>query len=107
MAQLLGVVKLGMDVMSIVTFAQFIEEEAIQACQLGVFMALRARNYKAARQALLTTEETLLPHLKDMNTIAGWLAPYSQRSFEDFIIATEASIAAQWMLVEQAAKGKG
>ena len=79
-------------VMEAVTFIQFIEEEAIQACQLGCYLALRQKNYKAAARAIITTRSTLLYHLKAVNECVGWLAPYSKGAFQDFITATEATL---------------
>lgn len=85
---LLGVVKL----MEAVTFVQFIQEEAIQSCQLSCFLALRQKNYKAVGWAIQTTRTTLLYHLKIVNDICGWMAPYSKGAFQDFITATEMSL---------------
>jgi hypothetical protein len=78
--------------MEAVTFVQFIHEEALQACGLACFMALRAKNYKAASWAIQTMRTPLLEHLKNQNSIAGWLAPYSKGCFEDYITATELQI---------------
>ena len=81
-----------MDVMSAVTFIQFIEEEAIQACQLGCYLALRYRAFKAASWSITTTRGTLLPHLKAINDHIGWLAPYSKGAFADFVTAVETNL---------------
>jgi len=78
--------------MEAVTFVQFIQEEAIQCCNLGAFLALRARNYKAASWAIQTLRGELLPHLQQVNDICGWLAPYSKGAFQDFITAVEMQI---------------
>ena len=79
-------------VMEAITFIQFIEEEAIQACQLGCFLALRQKNYKAAAWAIQTTRGTLLAHLKIVNVLLGPYAPYSKGAFADFIIAVELNL---------------
>lgn len=92
------------EVMSAVTFIQFIEEEAIQACMLGAFLALKAKNYKAANTALQVTNGTLLLHLKLINGSLGWLAPYSKGCFQDYITATETSLAVYQQLFIQAQK---
>jgi hypothetical protein len=76
-------------VMESVTFIQFIQEEAIQACGLSIFMALRAKRYHEASLALDTLEGTLLYHLRLVNQAVGALAPYSKGAFGDFILATE------------------
>ena len=93
MAWVMPVLDKVMFVMEAVTFIQFIQEEAIQSCQLGAFLALRQRNYKAVSWAITTTRGTLLAHLKAVNEIVGWLAPYSKGAFQDFILATETSLA--------------
>ena len=74
-------------VMEAVTFIQFIQEEAIQSCALGAFLAIRQRRYSAAKQAIDTIENTLLYHLELVNDGVGWLAPYSKGAFIDFITA--------------------
>jgi len=79
-------------VMEAVTFIQFIEEEAIQACQLGTYMAFRQKRYKAAARSMQVTRSTLLYHLKAVNEIVGFLAPYSMGAFQDFVTATESTL---------------
>ncbi len=80
------------NVMEVVTFIQFIEEEAIQSASLGVFLAIRGKSYRGAVLGMGLLRSTLIPHLKDINTYAGWLAPYSKGCFEDFILATETNL---------------
>lgn len=78
--------------MEAVTFCQFIEEEALQACGLSCFMALRSKNWKAASWAMQTMRTPLLEHLMNLNSVAGWLAPYSKGCFEDFITAVQVQL---------------
>jgi hypothetical protein len=92
------------EVMSAVTFIQFIEEESIQACMLGSFLALKAKNYKAANIAIQRTQGTLLLHLKLINESMGWLAPYSKGCFQDYVIATETLLEVYYQLFIQAQK---
>jgi hypothetical protein len=92
------------EVMSAVTFIQFIEEESIQACMLGSFLALKAKNYKAANLAIQRTRGTLLLHLSLINQSLGWLAPYSKGCFQDYITATETLLEVYDMLFIQAQK---
>lgn len=92
MAWIMPVLGGVMDVMSAVTFIQFIEEEAIQACQLGAYMAFRQKRYRAAGLAMQVTRSQLLYHLKAINEIVGFMAPYSKGAFQDFITATETTL---------------
>ena len=92
MAWVLPVIAGVQTVMEAVTFIQFIQEEAIQSCQLSCFLALRQKNYKAVGWAIQTTRGTLLMHLIAVNSALGWLAPYSKPAFQDFITATEMSL---------------
>lgn len=92
MAWIMPVLGGVLDVMSAITFIQFIEEEAIQACQLGAYMAFREKRYKAAARAMQVTRNELLYHLKMINEIVGTLAPYSYGAFHDFITATETTL---------------
>ena len=92
MAWLLPVLAGVANVMEIVTFIQFIEEEAIQSASLGVFLALRGKSYRGASLGITLLRGELLPHLKDINEYAGWLAPYSKGCFGDFIKATETNL---------------
>jgi hypothetical protein len=91
-------------VMQAVTFIQFIQEEAIQSCALSIFLAIRQRQYSTANLALYTLENVLLYHLKTVNDIVGWLAPYSKGAFQDFITATETSIETYKQLLAAAPK---
>jgi len=92
MAFLLPILKGIANVMEIVTFIQFIEEEAIQSASLGVFLAIRAKSYRGASLGITLLRGTLIPHLKDCNDLVGWMAPYSQWCFADFILATETNL---------------
>jgi hypothetical protein len=80
------------NLMETITFVQFIEEEAIQSAALGVFLAIRQKNNRAAGRGINLLEYTLVPHLREYNDYAGWIALYSKFCFEDFIAATEANI---------------
>ncbi|GAH64409.1 unnamed protein product [marine sediment metagenome] len=48
MAAILPIIMGIANVMEIVTFIQFIEEEAIQSAALGVFLAIRGKSYRGA-----------------------------------------------------------
>ncbi|GAI82431.1 unnamed protein product, partial [marine sediment metagenome] len=76
----------------IVTFIQFIEEEAIQSAALGVFLAIRGKSYRGASLGITLLRGTLIPHLKELNTGVGWMAPYSEGCFADFLLATETNL---------------
>jgi len=106
MAWVFPVLKGVLEVMSIVTFIQFIEEEAIQSCQLGTYMAFRQKRYKAAARSMIVTRSTLLYHLKMVNYALGIYAPYSYFAFKDFITATESTLETYedllWGAVEEA-----
>jgi len=80
------------NVMEVITFIQFIEEEAIQSASLGVFLAIRGKSYRGASLGMSLLRGTLIPHLKDINLAVGWMAPYSQGCFADFILATETNL---------------
>ena len=80
------------NVMEVVTFIQFIEEEAIQGASLGVFLALRSKSYRGASLGITLLRGQLIPHLKDCNDAVGWIAPYSKWCFSDFILATETNL---------------
>ncbi|MBA7548922.1 hypothetical protein ES705_41390 [subsurface metagenome] len=88
LAALTGVANL----MEIVTFIQFIEEEAIQSAALGVFLAIRGKSYRGASLGITLIRGQLLPHLREINDYAGYLAPYSQGCFHDFADATEINL---------------
>lgn len=92
MAWALPIIENLLAVQEAVTFIQFIEEEAIQTCSLGLFMAMRAKNYKAASWCIQTLRGELVPHLKQINDNLGWMAPYSKGPFIDFITATETNL---------------
>jgi len=80
------------NVMEVVTFIQFIEEEAIQSASLGVFLALRAKSFKGASLGMSLLRGQLIPHLRNINDVAGWIAPYSKLCFADFLDATEMNL---------------
>ena len=92
MAWILAALEGVANVMEVITFVQFIEEEAIQSAALGVFLAIRQKNNKAAYRGINLLEYTLIPHLREYNDFGGWLALYSKFCFEDFIAATEANV---------------
>ena len=79
-------------VMEIITFIQFIEEEAIQSAALGAFLAIRSRDYKSAWLAINLLENELIPHLELINQEIGWIAIYSQGAFYDFAQASRTNI---------------
>jgi len=92
MAALLAVLEGISNVMEIVTFIQFIEEEAIQSAALGVFLAIRNKSYSGASLGITLLRGELIPHLKEINDYAGYLAPYSKGCFADFIKASETNL---------------
>ncbi len=92
MAWILAALEGVANLMETITFVQFIEEEAIQSAALGVFLAIRQKNNKAAYRGINLLEYTLVPHLIEYNEYAGWIALYSKFCFEDFIVATKANI---------------
>ncbi|GAH88055.1 unnamed protein product, partial [marine sediment metagenome] len=77
------------NLMEIITFIQFIEEEAIQSASLGVFLAIRGKSIRGASLGMSLLRGRLIPNLKSINDYAGWMAPYSKFCFEDFIVAAE------------------
>ncbi|GAH77337.1 unnamed protein product, partial [marine sediment metagenome] len=85
MAALMPILKGLVNVMEIVTFIQFIEEEAIQSAALGVFLAIRGKSYRGASLGITLLRGRLIPHLEDINLAVGWMAPYSVGCFSDFI----------------------
>lgn len=91
MAWLLPVLAGISNAMEIVTFIQFIEEEAIQTSSLGCFLALRSGSWKGAALGINKTRE-LVGYLRDVNNAAGWLAPYSKFCFADFCSAVETNL---------------
>lgn len=74
------------------TFAQFIEEEAIQTCSMGAFLAIKAKNWLALSWCIQTLNSDLIYHLELINNIAGWLAPYSKGPFADYVTATKVMV---------------
>jgi len=92
MAYLIPILKGIEAVMEIVTFIQFIEEEAIQSASLGVFLAIRSKSYRGASLGITLLRGQLIPNLKAINDNVGWMAPYSKGCFADFIIATETNL---------------
>jgi hypothetical protein len=92
MAWVLPVLAGVANIMETVTFIQFIQEEAIQSCALGIFLAIRQKKYYSAQQGLNVLEGTLCYHLELVNQAVGWLAPASKGAFQDFILATQTNI---------------
>ncbi|MBA7587274.1 hypothetical protein ES708_29299 [subsurface metagenome] len=88
LAALTGIANL----MEIITFIQFIEEEAIQSAGLGVYLAIRGKSYRGASLGITLLRGQLIPHLKEINEYAGYAAPYSQGCFADFIVAAETNL---------------
>lgn len=80
------------NVMEVITFIQFIEEEAIQSAALGVFLAIRSRSLRGACLGMSLLRTDLIPHLKLINETIGWLAPYSKGAFADFAKAQEVNL---------------
>ncbi len=94
-----------MDVMSAATFIQFIEEEAIQSAALGTFLALRHGSFRGASLGINRTYQ-ILDNLIALNTHIGWMAPYSKRCFEDFILATQTNLEIYTDIIMLKGKGK-
>ncbi|MBA7588419.1 hypothetical protein ES708_30475 [subsurface metagenome] len=92
MAWILAALEGVANVMEIITFVEFIEEEAIQSASLGIFLAIRQKNNKAAYRGMNLLAYRLIPNLRAINDYGGWIAPYSKQCFEDFIAATEANL---------------
>ena len=88
MAWVMPVIEGIANAMEIVTFIQFIEEEAIQSAALGTFLALRHGSARGASLGITQTRSILL-HLKTINETIGWVAIYSKGCFADFVEATE------------------
>jgi hypothetical protein len=91
MAWVLPVLTGVADVMSAVTFIQFIEEEAIQSAGLGTYLAIRAGVSPAITKGLYRMD-TVCTHLEAINSNLGWMAPYSYWPFKDFCEATRTNI---------------
>lgn len=79
------------DMMSAITFMQFIWEEAIQSAMLGAFLAIRHNSYQGVSWGLGAAQNAV-DNLKIVNDNVGWFAPYSKVCFEDFINATYVNI---------------
>lgn len=92
MAWILEALKGVSNLMETITFVQFIEEEAIQSASLGIFLAIRQKNNRAAYRGINLLKYRLIPNLREYNDYAGWIALYSKYCFEDFIAATEANV---------------
>ena len=92
MSWVLPVVAGAFSIMETVAFIQFIEEEAIQSASLGVFLAIRQRNYRAAWTAIHLLEDELIPHLEYINLELSWLCPYAFGCFYDFIRASRTNL---------------
>ena len=89
----------------IVTFIQFIEEEAIQSSSLGTFLAFRHGSMRGASLGITQTRSILL-NLKNINLLVGFIAIYSEGCFRDFIAATETNLEIYDDLLLTMAKGK-
>jgi len=79
------------DMMSAITFIQFIEEEAIQSAALGTFLALKGGSLKGASLGM-EQMRTVILHLEAINGSLGYAAPYSKGCFEDFIAASKTNL---------------
>lgn len=82
----------AVEIMSTVAFIEFIEEEAIQSAALGAFLAVRQRNYPAARLAIDLLEKELIPHLDWINVNLAWACPYAIGCFHDFVLASKMNV---------------
>ena len=80
------------DMMSAITFIQFIEEEAIQSAALGTFLALKGGSLKGASLGMEQLGKVIL-HLEAINSSLGYAAPYSRGCFQDFIEASKTNLA--------------
>lgn len=80
------------DMMSAITFIQFIEEEAIQSAALGTFLALKGGSLKGASLGM-EQMRTVILHLEAINNTLGYAAPYSRGCFQDFIAASKTNLA--------------
>lgn len=92
MSWVLPVITGAFSIMETIAFIQFIEEEAIQSASLGVFLAIRQRNYKAAWTAINLLDDELIPHLEWINTNLSWACPYAMGCFFDFIQASRTNL---------------
>jgi hypothetical protein len=92
MAWVLPVLEGVTEVMSVVTFIQFIEEEAIQSAALGTYLALKAGVMPAVTKGMYRYD-TIVTHLEAINSNLGWLAPYSKWVFQDFCEASRTNLA--------------
>lgn len=79
------------NVMEVITFIQFIEEEAIQSAALGTFLALRAGTLAGATKGITRVDECNV-HLRAINDSFGYIAIYSQGCFSDFCDATDTNL---------------
>lgn len=91
MAWILPVITGIANVMEILTFIQFIEEEAIQSAALGTFLALRAGTMQGASKGMHRVD-VCCTHLEAINNTLGWIAPYSKGCFSDFAEATRTNL---------------
>jgi len=94
------------NIMETVTFIQFIEEEAIQAVGLGIFMAIRQRNWTMAWKGIVLLDGQLLPHLEQLNMGIGWASPATVGCFYDFIQATKMNVEIYKELATAGSKAK-
>lgn len=92
MAWMMPVITGIFNVMEVVAFIQFIEEEAIQSAALGAFLAIRQKNYHAAWKAINLLEQELIPHLDQVNRELSWACPYALGPFHDFVVASRLNV---------------
>lgn len=92
MAWVMPVITGVFNIMEVVAFIQFIEEEAIQSAALGAFLSIRQRNYRCAWKAINLLDGELIPHLDRVNREIGWASPYSMGCFHDFVVASQLNV---------------
>jgi hypothetical protein len=103
---LIGMLSGIQDMMSAITFIQFIEEEAIQTAALGTFLALRTGSMKGAALGI-NQMRVVVDHLDLINGTLGYAAPYSRGCFQDFVAASRTNILIyEGLLYERVQKAK-
>lgn len=86
-------VLMGMQyVANAVCFYQFIMEEGIQAGVLGIYLTKKIKKQGHAAQIIEQLESNTIPALKHFNEFWGYLAPWVQPAFADFVKAAEISV---------------
>lgn len=91
LAPVLKMLEAVQDMMSAITFIEFIEEESIQAAALAAFLALR-NNSTQGTVIALEQMQLCVDHLREINESIGIFAPYSKGCFQDFYKASYTSI---------------